>query len=118
MIYINAFLLGGFLCAVGQILVDRTRLTPARVLVSYVVAGVLLTAVGWYKPLAAWAGAGATVPLTGFGFALAQGAERAVAKDGFLGILTGGITATSGGVTVAILMAFLAAMLSRPREKT
>jgi stage V sporulation protein AE len=115
--YLNAFLLGGFLCAVGQILIDKTKLTPARILVSYVVAGVLLTALGVYKPLVEWAGAGATVPLTGFGYALAQGVEKAVKATGWLGLFTGGLTATAGGVTAAVVVAYLAALLSRPGEK-
>ncbi|MDR0324466.1 MAG: stage V sporulation protein AE [Oscillospiraceae bacterium] len=115
--YLNAFLLGGFLCAIGQILIDKTKLTPARILVAYVVAGVLLTAVGAYKPLVDWGGAGATVPLTGFGYALAQGVEKAVKTDGWLGVFTGGMTATAGGVTAAVILAFLAALLSRSGEK-
>jgi stage V sporulation protein AE len=115
--YLNAFIFGGFLCAVGQILIDKTKLTPARILVAYVVAGVLLTALGWYKPLVEWAGAGATVPLTGFGYALAGGVEKAVRADGWLGLFTGGLTATAGGVTAAIVAAYLAALLSRPGEK-
>jgi stage V sporulation protein AE len=116
--YLNAFILGGFLCAIGQILIDRTKLTPARILVGYVAAGVLLTAVGVYRPLVEWGGAGATVPLTGFGYALAQGVERAVRTDGWMGIFTGGLTATAGGVAAAIIVSWLAAMLSRPGEKT
>jgi stage V sporulation protein AE len=115
--YLNAFLLGGFLCAVGQFLIDKTKLTPARILVSYVVAGVLLTAVGAYKPLVEWAGAGATVPLTGFGYALAEGVKKAVNSSGWLGLFTGGLTATAGGVTAAIVLAYLAALLSKPGEK-
>ena len=116
--YLNAFLLGGLLCALGQILIDRTNLTPARILVIYVVAGVLFTAVGWYKPLVDWAGAGATVPLTGFGYVLAQGAEKAVRSDGWMGILTGGATAAAGGISAAVIAAFLAALLSRRGDKT
>ncbi len=116
--YLNAFLLGGFLCAVGQILIDRTNLTPARILVTYVVAGVVLSAAGLYEPLVEWAGAGATVPLTGFGHALAKGVRTAVQKDGWFGIFTGGITATAGGVTAAVVMAFLAALISKPGEKS
>jgi stage V sporulation protein AE len=115
--YLNAFLFGGFLCAIGQILIDKTKLTPARILVSYVVAGVFLTAVGIYKPLVEWAGAGATVPLTGFGYALAEGVKKAVNSSGWLGMFTGGLTATAGGITVAIVVAYLAALLSRPSEK-
>jgi len=115
--YLNAFLFGGFLCAIGQILIDKTKLTPARILVSYVVAGVFLTAVGVYKPIVEWAGAGATVPLTGFGYALAEGVKKAVNSSGWLGMFTGGLTATAGGITVAIVVAYLAALLSRPSEK-
>jgi stage V sporulation protein AE len=116
--YLNAFLLGGFLCAIGQILIDKTKLTPARILVGYVVAGVLLTSVGVYKPMVEWGGAGATVPLTGFGYALAQGVEKAVKADGWMGLFTGGLTATAGGVAAAITVAWIAAMLSRPGEKS
>jgi stage V sporulation protein AE len=115
--YLNAFLLGGFLCAIGQILIDRTKLTPALILVGYVVAGVILTAVGWYKPLAEWGGAGATVPIMGFGYALAKGAEKAVKADGWLGIFSGGLTATAGGVAIAVIVSYIAALLSRPGEK-
>jgi stage V sporulation protein AE len=98
-------------------LIDKTKLTPARILVGYVVAGVFLTAAGLYKPLVEWGGAGATVPLTGFGYALAQGVEKAVNTDGWRGIFTGGLTATAGGVAAAVIAAWLAAMLSRPGEK-
>ncbi|MDR1692838.1 MAG: stage V sporulation protein AE [Oscillospiraceae bacterium] len=117
MTYLNAFLLGGFLCAMGQVIIDRTRLTPARILVLYVVAGVAFSAVGLYQPLVNWAGAGATVPLTGFGHALAKGVSKAIAKDGWLGIFTGGIAGTAGGVTAAVVAAFLAAVVSKPKEK-
>ena len=110
MAYLNAFLCGGLLCAVGQILIDRTRLTPARILTGYVVAGVFLSAVGLYQPLADWGGAGATVPLTGFGHALAKGVEKAVAEQGWLGVLTGGLSATAGGITTAVVSAVVMAM--------
>ena len=100
--YLNAFLCGGVLCAVGQVLLDRTKLTPARILVCYVTAGVLLGGLGLYAPLVEWAGAGATVPLTGFGFTLAKGVQKAVSQHGLLGALTGGISATAGGITAAI----------------
>lgn len=116
--YLNAFLCGGILCAVGQILIDRTRLTPARILTGYVVAGVFLSAVGLYQPLADWGGAGATVPLTGFGHALAQGAIRAVQETGLLGAFTGGLTATAGGIAAAIFFGFLAALCFKPKPKT
>lgn len=115
--YLNAFLLGGLLCAIGQILIDRTMLTPSRILVAYVVTGVLLSAVGLYEPLINWAGSGATVPLTGFGHALAKGVRTAVQNDGWFGIFTGGITATAGGVTAVVVLAFVAAVLSRPGER-
>lgn len=115
--YLNAFLCGGVLCAVGQVLLDRTKLTPARILVCYVTAGVLLGGLGLYAPLVEWAGAGATVPLTGFGFTLAKGVQRAVAQYGLLGALTGGLTATAGGITAAIFFGFLAALLFRAKPK-
>ena len=101
--YLNAFLCGGVLCAIGQILIDKTKLTPARILTGYVVAGVILSAVGLYQPIADWGGAGATVPLTGFGHALAKGVREAVAQKGWLGVLTGGLTATAGGITAAVV---------------
>jgi stage V sporulation protein AE len=115
--YLNAFLCGGLLCAIGQILIDRTKLTPARILTGYVVAGVLLSALGLYEPLARWGGAGATVPLTGFGHSLAKGVEKAVAEQGWLGVLTGGLTATAGGITAAVVFAVLMALLFRPGNK-
>ena len=117
MAYLNAFLCGGLLCAVGQILIDRTRLTPARILTGYVVAGVFLSAVGLYQPLADWGGAGATVPLTGFGYLLAKGVKKAVAEQGLLGALTGGITAAAGGITAATFFGFLVALIFRSRPK-
>ena len=116
--YVNAFLCGGLLCAVGQILVDKTRLTPARILTGYVVAGVVLQAVGVYQYVVDWGGAGATVPLTGFGHALAQGAIRAVQETGLLGAFTGGLTATAGGIAAAIFFGFLAALCFKPKPKT
>ncbi|MDR0380969.1 MAG: stage V sporulation protein AE [Oscillospiraceae bacterium] len=115
--YLKAFLVGGALCAVGQVLIDRTRLTPARVLVVFVTAGVVLTAVGLYEPLIRWAGAGAQVPLTGFGYTLARGVRAAVAEKGLLGALSGGLTAAAAGVTAAIFFGFLTALLFRPRDK-
>lgn len=116
--YLRAFLLGGALCAVGQLLIDKTRLTPARILVAYVVCGVLLGAVGLYEPLVKWGGAGATVPLTGFGYNLAKGVREAIAEDGALGILTGGAKAAAGGITAAIFFGLLAALLFKPRDKS
>ena len=115
--YLNAFLCGGVLCAEGQVLLDRTKLTPARILVCYVTAGVLLGGLGLYAPLVEWAGAGATVPLTGFGFTLAKGVQKAVSQHGLLGALTGGISATAGGITAAIFFGFLVALLFRAKPK-
>ena len=115
--YLKCFLVGGLLCAVGQVLIDKTGLTPARILTCYVVAGVALGALGVYQPLIDWAGAGATVPLTGFGSALAKGMRRAVAEKGALGIFTGGFTAASAGICAAVVFGFLAALLFRPRDK-
>ena len=115
--YLNAFLCGGLLCAVGQILIDRTQLTPARILTGYVVAGVLLQAVGLYQPLVDWGGAGATVPLTGFGYCLAKGVAKAVAEKGLLGALTGGLTAAAGGIAAAVVFGVLAALIFRPGDK-
>ena len=115
--YLNAFLCGGVLCAIGQILIDKTQLTPARILTGYVVTGVFLRAVGLYEPLVNWGGAGATVPLTGFGHALAKGVEKAVAVDGWLGVFTGGLTATAGGIAAAVLFSLMAALVFRPGEK-
>ena len=117
MIYLKAFLVGGLLCAVGQLLLDRTRLTPARILSGYVVAGVLLSALGLYGPLADFAGAGASVPLTGFGHLMAKGVRKAVAEEGWLGVFTGGFSAGAGGVCAAVLFALLCAMLFRAKAK-
>ena len=115
--YLNAFLCGGILCAIGQILIDKTQLTPARILTGYVVAGVLLSGLGIYQPLADWGGAGATVPLTGFGHALAKGVAKAVAEKGWLGIFTGGLTATAGGIAAAVVFGVLMALVFKPGEK-
>ncbi len=115
--YLKAFLVGGLICAAAQVLIDKTSMTPARILSGCVVLGVLLGAVGLYAPFAEWAGAGATVPLLGFGNVLAKGVKEAVAEKGALGILTGGLTAASGGVGAAMVFAFLAALLFRPKEK-
>lgn len=115
--YLNAFLCGGLLCAVGQIILNRTNLTPARILTGYVVAGVFLQAVGVYQYVVDWGGAGATVPLTGFGYSLAKGVAGAVAEKGLLGVITGGLTATSGGIAAAVVFGLLMAILCRPKEK-
>lgn len=115
--YLNAFLCGGLLCAVGQIILDRTNLTPARILTGYVVAGVFLQAVGVYQYMVDWGGAGATVTLTGFGYLLAKGVAGAVAEKGLLGVITGGLTATSGGIAAAVVFGLLMAILCRPKEK-
>ena len=116
--YLKAFLVGGLICFLGQVLIDKTKLTPARILVSYVVIGVLLGAVGIYKPLVEFAGAGATVPLTGFGYTLARGVKEAVQEQGFLGIFTGGLKATAGGITVAILAGLLASFIFKAKDKS
>lgn len=116
--YLKAFLVGGAICLVGQLLIDKTKLTPARILVSYVVIGVILGAVGLYEPFAEFAGAGASVPLTGFGNTLAKGVREAVDKQGFLGVFTGGLKATAGGITAAITAGLLAAILFRPKDKS
>lgn len=116
--YLKAFLAGGAICLIGQLLIDKTKLTPARILVSYVVIGVLLGAVGLYEPFAEFAGAGATVPLTGFGNTLAKGVREAVDKQGFLGVFTGGLKATAGGIAAAITAGLLAAILFRPKDKS
>lgn len=116
--YLKAFLVGGMFCLIGQILIDRTKLTPARILVSYVIIGVLLGAIGVYKPIVDFAGAGATVPLTGFGYNLAKGVKEAVAQDGFLGILTGGLKAAAGGITAAIIAGLIASLVFRPKDKS
>lgn len=113
----KAFLVGGALCAIGQLFIDFTKLTPARILTGYVVAGVILSAVGLYKPLVKFAGGGATVPLTGFGHLLAEGVRKAIAEDGFLGVFTGGLTAAAGGITAAILFGLIAALVFKQKDK-
>ena len=116
--YLNAFLCGGALCALGQLLIDKTKLTPARIMVLFVTAGVALGALGLYGPLAEFAGCGATVPLTGFGWALSEGVRKAVEAAGFLGIFTGGLTAGAAGTTAAIFFGYVAALVARPRDKS
>ena len=117
MMLLKAFIVGGFLCLIGQILIDKTKLTPARILVSYVVVGVILGAVGLYQPFAEFAGAGATVPLTGFGYSLAKGVMKDVDSLGILGIFTGGIKAASGGIAAAIFFGYIASLISKPKIK-
>ena len=116
--YLWAFVVGGLICVVGQILIDKTKLTPARILTGFVVAGVILTAIGVYKPLAEFAVAGATVPISGFGYLMAQGVEKAIHSDGAIGILTGGFTAAAAGIAAAILFGFLAGLFSKPGDKS
>lgn len=116
--YLKAFIVGGLFCVVGQILIDKTKLTPARILTCYVVAGVVLGAVGVYQYLADFAGAGACVPLTGFGFTIAKGVREAVMQDGLLGALTGGLKASAGGITAAVVFGLLAALIFSPKDKS
>ena len=115
--FVKAFLIGGLFCLIGQVLIDKTNLTPARILVCYVVVGVFLGAVGVYKPIVDFAGAGATVPLTGFGNTLAKGVKEAVDQQGFLGIFTGGLKATAGGITTAIFAGLLASLIFKAKDK-
>jgi len=115
--YVWAFIIGGTLCLIVQILIDKTRLTPARILVSYVVAGVLLGGLGIYRHIADLGGAGATVPLTGFGFTLAKGVKKAVDEQGFVGIFSGGLTAAAGGIAAAVFFGWLAGLICKPKDK-
>lgn len=117
LVYLSVFIVGGILCTIAQILIDKTKITPARVLVSYVVGGVILTAMGIYGPIVDFAKAGATVPLTGFGYSLARGVEKAIDENGAIGILTGGFTATSAGIAAALVFAFVAALIFRSKPK-
>lgn len=116
--YINAFWVGGVICAIAQILIDKTKLTPARILVLFVVLGVFLGGIGLYEPLISFAGAGATVPIIGFGNVLAQGVLKSVAEDGILGILTGGTKAAAGGISAAVVFGFVMALIFRPKIKS
>lgn len=116
--YLKAFLVGGTLCLIGQVLIDKTRLTPARILVSYVVIGVILGAIGVYEPLIKFAGAGAAVPLTGFGSTIAKGVRQAVQEDGFLGIFTGGLKASAGGITAAVAAGLVSSFLFKAKDKS
>ena len=115
--YGKAFVVGGLICLVGQILIDKTKLTPARILVLFVTLGVVLTAVGLYGPLVDFAGAGATVPLTGFGYTMAKGVVKAIQEQGILGLLTGGVTAAAAGIAAAVFFGYLAALISKPSDK-
>ncbi len=115
--YVWAFVIGGLFCAVGEVLIDYTKLTPARILTAYVVAGVILGALGWYQPLIHFAGAGASVPLTGFGNVLVQGVQKAVDEKGFLGVFTGGLTGAAGGITAAMVFALIMACIFKSKEK-
>jgi stage V sporulation protein AE len=116
--YVKAFIIGGLICVVGQILIDRTKLTPARILVLFVTLGVVLTAVGVYEPLVEFAGAGATVPLTGFGYTMAKGVEKAIQEHGFMGILSGGVIASAAGISAAVFFGYIAALVSKPGDKS
>lgn len=116
--YLWAFLIGGLLCAIGQVLIDYTKLTPARILVAYVVAGVILGGIGWYQYLIDFAGAGASVPLTGFGYLLAKGVREAIDEKGFLGVFTGGLTSCAAGICAAMVFALLMAALFKPKSKS
>ena len=115
--YLKAFIVGGLLCLIGQILIDKTKLSPARILVGYVVTGVFLGGLGLYKPLAEFAGAGATVPLTGFGYRLSMGVREGVNKDGFLGIFSGGLKAAACGITAAIIAGLIVSLIFKPKDK-
>ena len=115
--YLKAFIIGGILCAIGQIFIDKTKLTPARILVGFVVGGVILSALGFYEPLVEFAGAGATVPLSGFGHSLAKGVRSAVVDKGFLGIFTGGLSATAAGISAAIVFGFIISLFFKPKDK-
>ena len=115
--YVNAFWVGGLICVAGQILIDKTKLTPARILTGFVVAGVILGAIGLYKPLVDFAGAGASVPISGFGFLMSEGVRKALAQDGALGILTGGLTSAAAGISVAIVFGLIAALCTKSEDK-
>ncbi len=116
--YIKAFVVGGIICFIGQVLIDKTKLTPARILVLFVVLGVVLTAMGLYEPLVEFAGAGATVPITGFGYTMAKGVTKAVSENGLLGILNGGLAASAGGISAAIVFAYIASLISKPSDRS
>ena len=115
--YVKVFLVGGLICLIGQVLIDRTKLTPARILTSFVVVGVIVSAFGLYKPIVEWAGAGATVPLTGFGHILAEGVRKAVDEKGFLGVFIGGVTAAAAGICASVAFSFMLSLVSKPGDK-
>lgn len=115
--YLRAFVIGGAFCVIGQLLIDFTKLTPARILVGYVVAGVILSAVGLYQPLVDFAGAGATVPLTGFGHLLAKGVREGIGSDGFIGIITGGLTAAAGGIAASVFFGYIVSLIAKPKMR-
>jgi len=117
MMVLKAFVLGGIICIIGQILIDKTKLTPARILVAYVTVGAILGGLGWYKYLVSWGGCGATVPLTGFGYNLAKGAIKGVKESGIIGAFTGGIKAAAGGIAAAIFFGYIASLISKPKMK-
>ena len=117
MVFIKAFVVGGLICVIGQILIDKTKLTPARILVCYVITGVILGAIGLYTPIKEFGGAGATVPLTGFGYVLSNGVKNEIRNNGFIGIFTGGLKATAGGITVAILSGLIVSILFKAKDK-
>lgn len=116
--YIKSFVIGGILCLLGQVIIDKTKLTPARVLVAYVIVGVFLGGIGVYKPFIAFAGAGASIPLTGFGFLLARGVKEAVNQDGFLGIFSGGLKAAAAGISIAIIAGLISSIVFRAKDKS
>ena len=113
-----AFISGGLLCLIGQVLIDRTKLTPARIMVGFVVSGVVLTAIGLYDPFVKFAGTGATVPISGFGYSIAKGTEKAIAENGFIGIFTGGLTSTAAGIALVIFLGVVAALISKPTKRS
>lgn len=115
--YINAFWVGGLICVVAQILIDKTKLTPARILVGYVCAGVLLSGIGIYEHIVNFAGAGATIPLSGFGYTMTEGIKKSVSEKGFLGVLTGGLTAAAAGISAAVVFGYIGALIGKSREK-
>ena len=115
---LSAFLVGGFLCLIGQVLIDRTKLTPARIMVGFVVSGVILTALGIYEKIVEIGGAGATVPISGFGYSIAKGTQKAIEKNGFMGIFTGGLTATAAGIALVLFLGVIAAIITKPTKRS